>query len=86
MLFSASTRTPTSIEEFQQRLIAAENIRVSPSLAGAKKCTESTEAVTHTLELCLSETTKAKRSAIAITWPPNTVLCEFKSFGKIRYT
>src|SRR5690554_2468354 len=74
------------MDEPQLRFRDRLNSSVSFPLAGARKWIESTAAVTQTWAEWRSATTNAKRSHLAMIMPPNTVLCEFISFGKTLYT
>mmetsp|Transcript_23703 Transcript_23703/g.70320 ORF Transcript_23703/g.70320 Transcript_23703/m.70320 type:complete len:241 (+) Transcript_23703:141-863(+) len=78
---SASTRTPTSMEELKVRLTIAATMTTIPSRQGFKKCTESTEAVTHGRRASDFADMPAHRSIHFSTCPPKHTPTASTSWG-----
>ena len=77
--FSASTRTPTSIELRQAALTVAQNVTTSPTLIGTRNAMRSIAAVTTRRPECLIAARPAASSASFITVPPWTLPALFAS-------
>ena len=84
--FSASTRTPTSIEVRQTALTLAEQIRSSPMLTGCMKVIRSIAAVTTRLPEWRIPAIPATSSQSRITTPPWTNPAELASPMPIHLT
>src|SRR5690625_1688657 len=79
---SVTALTNTSIDVVCVHVTKASTQIESPSFTGAKKSTESIEAVTTGFRACLTAAIAATSSIYAINRPPNNVPCEFVSGGK----
>ena len=82
--FSASTRTPTSIDVFQTALTQARQRSSSPTWTGSVKVIRSTPAVTTRLPQCRIAAIPATSSHILITTPPWTNPAELASWMLIQ--
>ena len=84
--FSASTRTPTSIEVRQAALTQAWQLSRSPTWIGSTKAIRSTPAVTIRVPQWRSAAIPAASSHIFITTPPCTNPARLASWTPIHLT
>src|SRR5699024_2998857 len=78
---SVTAFTNTSIDVLCVHVTNASTQIESPSFTGAKKSTESVEAVTTNSRACLTAAMAATSSICSINFPPNNVPCAFVSGG-----